>query len=280
MRKALSYCVVAGLLLCACMGKEKGSVKPTTFGVSVEEVHGTSVEFTIHPEDEQAWYAYTILNEYYEIAYNWDDKAVADNEFEVMRNSYEYYYQEQVNNTASFSDIFCYKGTRRFTEKFLVPDTDYRIVVFQLDPYKRAVTGGTCSEYLRTREVEYSDATFDIRFSGDTLRIIPSDASVTYFWDCNESIFVEEDFGGQDYYFRMLVYMYQEYNFMENLLHRGTLEWVFSRDDKSIKENDRRAVMVAGYADGEINTPLTTATFIYHRDGIEVEDDFGGEDDF
>lgn len=276
MRKALSY-IAACLLVYGCI--DRGSVKPTSFTIGVDEVHGTSVTFTIHPGDERAWYAYTLLNEYFENSYGKSDAEIAEDELEVKLLSFENYYGQQENNLARFSDIFCYKGTRTFTEKFLIPDCSYRIVVFQIDPYKRVLNGGKTSGYLQTRDVLYADTEFELQFSGDTLRIIPSDPHATYFWDCNSAADIEEEFGDRDYYFRSLVYMYQEYHFMENLLRKGTLEWVFSRDDKSIREGDRRTVMVAGYSDGELNTPVTSTTFVYHKDGIKPDDDWEEAED-
>ncbi|MBR4826468.1 MAG: hypothetical protein IKZ91_01115 [Bacteroidales bacterium] len=277
MRKLLSY-LFAGILLTACYGIEKGSVKPTTFSISINEVHGTSTTFTIYPGDENAWYAYTIISEYSEQQYSWSEDAIAEDELGYMLMSYDNYFTQQANNTARFSDIFCYQGTRDFTERFLIPDCSYRIVVFQIDPYKKVLTDRSASVTLRTKKTAYSDMTFDIRFSGDTLRISPSVPDATYLWDCEDTDNILTDYGDTNYYFRSLVYMYQDYDFIGNLLHRGDLEWVFHRDDKSVREGDLRTVMVAGYADGEINTGIFSVNIKYHASGIEVLDDSREED--
>lgn len=277
MKKHLCY-ILACLLLASCYGIEKGSVKPTTLSVSIKETHGTSTTFTIQPGDENAWYAYEVLNEYMDFNYAGTEAEIAENAFSYMLVSYDNYFAQQANNTARFSDIFCYQGTRDFTERFLVPDSSYRIVVFQIDPYKRVLVGRYGSEYLKTKNVEYSELEFDLRFSGDTLRIVPSLPDATYLWDCEDTDKIITDYGYADYYFRSLVYMYQDYQFIGNLLHTGTLEWVFSRDDKSVKDGDKRTVMVAGYADGELNTELTAVSIVYHSNGIELlEDSVGGD---
>ena len=265
--------IVAGILLTACYGIEKGSVKPTTFSIGINEVHGTSTTFTIYPGDENAWYAYTIISEYTEEKYSWSDEAIAEDEFGYMLMSYDNYFAQQANNTARFSDIFCYQGTRDFTERFLIPDSGYRVVVFQIDPYKKVLINRSCSVLLRTKQTDYSNLTFDVRFSGDTLRILPSLPDATYLWDCEDTNNILTDYGDVNYYFRSLVYMYQDYHFIGNLLQQGNLEWVFHRDDKSVKEGDRRTVMVAGYADGEINTSIYSVNIIYHASGIEVLED-------
>ena len=268
MRKLFLF-ILSGILLTGCFGKERGSVKPTTFSISINDVHGTSTSFTIHPGDENAWYAYTILNKNFDLNYSDSEADIAENEFFYMLMSYNNYFTQQSNNTARFSDIFCYQGTRDFTERFLVPDTSYRIVVFQIDPYERVLIDRWGSEYLQTRHLEYSDLTFDLSFSKDTLRIVPSIPDATYLWDCVDTDDILIDYGDANYYFRSLVYLYQDYDFIGNILSTGTVEWVFSRDDKSIGEGDRRTVIVAGYADGDVNTELTKVSFVYHKDGIE-----------
>ncbi|MBO4455330.1 MAG: hypothetical protein J5759_02685 [Bacteroidales bacterium] len=278
MKRLLLY-ILACILLTACYGIEKGSVKPTTFSVSINEVHGTSTTFTIYPGDENAWYAYTILSEYVSSSFSMSEEEIAKNELSYMLMSYNNYFVQQENNTARFSDIFCYQGTRDFTERFLIPDSSYRIVVFQIDPYKKVLLNRFCSVELKTKGTVYSDLSFDLSFSADTLRIIPSEPDATYFWDCEDTSNILDDYGDVNYYFRSLIYLYQDYQFIGNLLHTGTLEWVFSRDDKSIKDGDRRTIMVAGYADGELNTPITSVSIVYHKDSVEIiEDDYGNGD--
>ena len=270
MRRVLPL-VIACVLLSGCFGWEKGSVKPTSFGVSIDEVKGTSVTFTIHPNDEKAWYAYTVIGSMSEeSAYGWTDAAIAENEFSSKLMSYDHYYSQEDRFGARFSDIFCYQGTRDFTERFLIPNCDYRIVVYQIDPYQRVLCGSTCSQYLSTLDIVYSDLTFDLQFAGDTLRIVPSDANATYFWDYEETDIVNEEYFDDYYYFRSLVYMYEDYDFMGNILSKGPDEWVFSRDDKNLREGSICSLTIAGYEGGEINTSIFAVRFEYHKDGSEL----------
>ena len=49
------------------------------------------------------------------------------------------------------------------------------------------------------------------------------------------------------------------------------MEWDFYAEDYALLEDEDITLMVAGYADGEMNTPLTVVRFICHKNApIEV----------
>ena len=64
--------------------------------------------------------------------------------------------------------------------------------------------------------------------------------------------------------------MYEDYDFMGNILSKGPDEWVFSRDDKNLREGSICSLTIAGYEDGEINTNIFAVRFEYHKDGSEL----------
>ena len=50
------------------------------------------------------------------------------------------------------------------------------------------------------------------------------------------------------------------------MISRGTEAYVFSANDRHIEEGEECMLVVAGYADGEINTAQNAYSFVYHKD--------------
>ena len=51
-----------------------------------------------------------------------------------------------------------------------------------------------------------------------------------------------------------------------NVVAPETETYVFSQNDKSLEEGERCTLVLAGYANGEINSDSTVYEFVYHKD--------------
>lgn len=269
MRKLLLHILPVLAILSGCTNKEKMALDTCSFDVRVQKVGGTKVWFSITPSNPYAYYAFGLVSSYSDV-YDASMAELSQMQIEWMRQVYDnYVYSEE--DVPGFSDVFLYRGPREMRETLLARDTDHKLVVMQVDPVKRTVIGETAMVIFHTLPVEDVDLGFSLSFAADTLRITPSDNSLSYYWDYDSTELMYQEYLTPQYYFYFLADMYESYDFMGNLLNRGPVEWVFSRDDKTIEEGGQYTLLIAGYADGEYNTAYTRVDFIYHKDRpIEV----------
>ena len=75
-------------------------------------------------------------------------------------------------------------------------------------------------------------------------------------------------------YFRNLVYMYQDYDFINHLLCNGPSVLDLSQESKKLKDGGEYTLLAAGFANGEINTKLYNLMFFYNNGKIEIIDEF------
>lgn len=264
MKKILTVLLPVLLLVSACGKKEKLPGDPCSFMVRVDKVGGTKVWFTITPDNPNAYYTFGLVNSY---ADGFDDSPseMAAMQIKWMNDVYGNL-DIQGQNLGSFADVFLYTGTRELKETTLAEDTDHKLFVMQVDPDKRTIIGETAMIPFRTKQVEKTGLSFELKFSADKLEIIPSDDRLSYFWDYDDTAVIEEEYYTPSMYFYYLTDMYEEYDFMDHMVNAGPCEWVFSRDDNTLDEGDLCTLAIGGYADGEINTAVTIVDFIYHRD--------------
>jgi hypothetical protein len=269
MKKVLSILPV--LLLLSCGKLEKTAFDVCRLEVQINKVTGTKVWFDITPDNPNAVYTYGIVDESVE-AYSMPAKEVAELQLDFMEVLYEVF-SPLGTNVGSFSDVYLYKGAREFKDTDLEPDTGYRFFVMQVDPVTHKLIGDVEAVYFRTKPIDMADLSFEIVFSPDAVEVIPSNDQLSYYWDYEETDDIRENYYRPEYYFYYLVDMYEDYNFIENLLDIGPAQWQFSVDDKGMVEGKTYTLVVAGYDKGEINTDYTIVDFIYHKDSpIEVLD--------
>ena len=268
MKKALTLAFLC-ICLAGCNFRERGSLRPTGFEATVSDISGTRAHVRINPQDDHAWYTYMLLYDR-DIDYSKPDSELADRIIAKANEIYDHYSATGENNVAQFSDFFCFQGNRDFRIDFLEPDTDYRMFIFQMDPFQKIHIGGTLSVYFNTPPIDYSDLSFEVSFTGDVLRIEPSDPEATYIWEYEKLSKIEDGFGVEHHFFGRLVYLYEDYDFIEDLIDKGTVEWEFSKDDPAIKEGCEYSLMIAGYDGVDINTPMSVLHFVYRKGNIEV----------
>ena len=272
MRKLFLY-ILALVLLTGCYGIEKGSVKPTDFTITVSECLSTRATFVISPGNQDAWYYYVVVDEE-AYTYNMSDEEFTQSYAESLVNSYNHFYSADEDNISRFSDVFCYQGNCEFVEKFLRYDMGYRLGVIQMDPYKMEPIGTATCAFFHTGKIDFIPLYFSVSVEGDGLTLTPSDPDATYIWDYEDAGKIREEYAVPSMYFRNLVYMYQDYDFINHLLCNGPSVLDLSQESKKLKDGGEYTLLAAGFANGEINTKLYNLMFFYNNGKIEIIDEF------
>ena len=251
------------LLLTACGHRELLPTDLSSFEIRIDNVAGTKVWFTITPDNPNAYYAFGEVGEGDE-EYDMSPTQVAENQLWWMDEIYKEF-APYVTNLGSYADIFLYQGTRQHKEMYLTQDHNYKLFVMLVDPDSHQLIGNPVSVPFHTKAIVGSDLTFDVKFYTDAVEIIPSDNSQAYYWDYENTDVIAYEYSSPEYYYYQLTDMYEEYDFMNNLVDHGPSQWVFSVEDKSMNEGETCTLVVAGYAGGEITTELLIIDFIYHK---------------
>lgn len=253
--------VMLGLLALVACTKQKFAKEPCSFELGIDSVRGTKVSVSITPENPTACYSVTIMSEN-EAQFNWSDTQLISWFMEDMTDIYELYKSDEDGLIGSFADIFCYRGGRSHKITRLIPDTDYRLCVFQLDPDKRTPLGALHKMDFHTKQVVMADLTFSLEvIEDDILLILPSNPDAPFFWEY-ETVAYLDAVNEDPYTFHYnIIDMYETYGFMEHQVETDMSFWDFSQMDRSIKDGDECVLTISGYADGEINTPVYTAKF-------------------
>lgn len=259
------------LLLLSCGKPEKLPTDVSSFTLNIAKVTGTKVWFDIATDNPNAYYAFGIVDQTAE-GYNLPANEMAQLQLQLMDVIYDAF-SPLGENVGSFSDVFLYKGNRELKETELKADTEYKLFLMQVDPDTRRLIGNAMAATFRTKAIEMVDLDFEVVFHPDAVEIIPSNDQLTYYWDYEETEIIKDKYYLPENFFYDLVDVYEEYDFIDNMLDIGPAEWVFSRDDKAIEEGERYTLVIAGYGKGEINSGYTIVDFIYHKnDPIEVLD--------
>lgn len=255
---------IAGIVVCSCAAKYK---QPGTITISVTELKSTKAKVTIQSSNPEAYFSIGLISEDMDTYYQMTDEENARFQMDFFVERWQAACDE-AGKTVSFTDLYCYKGTNReHRYTYLNPDTHYKVIAFQVDPDLKQYIGKPVSVIFHTNDLTKSDITFDFKFEADKVTIIPSNND-PYYWDYILDSEMEAEYADAKQYYEQLILMYEEYGFMgEGATDRGTVEWVFSRDDtKPMEEGQKYTLVASGYANGEINSYLTIIQFIYHRD--------------
>lgn len=263
----LLSCIVP--LLAAC-SKEQLSSQPCSFDVKITEIKGTKMRFTITPSNPEAYYTYRLLADYEE-AFKLTGQTLLDNQMEFLLGLFDLF-GEYENKNHDFADIFCYRGTTNQVEMMMERERTYKLVVFQVNPWKKEGLGLPKEVLVTTPNPRTIDLSFQLEFHGDTLRIHPSDAEATYFWGYESKEIVVEEYVSPVIYFYSVIDMYEQYGFMNSMLSKGDVEWVFPRDDNGIPAGREWYLMAAGYHDGDINSDDTVISFTWSPGESRITD--------
>lgn len=261
--KRIIIIAVAVLAALSCT-KEQTYTDPCTFEISVTKVKASKVWFTIKPSNPNAFYAFGVFSEEADI-YDMPLMEMAQLNLGWWKETYDTWKSIE-QNAGSFADVFCYQDNREIKQTGLAMGLEHRLFVVQLNPETRTIIGTPQEVRFTTKSVVMVPLDFDVKFDADRVTITPSDPNATYYWDYDSREVIEETYFSPGIFFYNLVDLYEDYDFMPNMISRDTDTYVFSRNDKSIKEGENCILVLGGYEGGEINSELTMYEFTYHKD--------------
>lgn len=254
----LLSCIVP--LLAAC-SKEQISSRPCDFDIKITELKGTKIRYTVTPSNPEAYYVCRLVAEFDE-EYRLSGKQLVDSEMETLKQMYSFFV-DFGRQTHNFSDAFCFRGRTEQVEMYLTRNMAYKLVIFQVNPWKVEALGEPEEVYFQTVNSRVIDLDFDLEFSGDTLRIHPSLPGQTYIWDYEERDIIEAEYASPLVYFYSLLDMYEQYGFSDSVVNKGDDEWVFPSDDAAMPAGKEWYLILAGYQDGDINSGETLVRFTW-----------------
>lgn len=259
MKRLFNLIILSLVLLAGC---NKEVIRPTEIKVQVESVTGSRARFTVATANQQAYYSYIIVKQD-DPNYNSSPTVICNDRIQEMVRELPQY------ETGSFTDIFCYRGSRQFNIRLLEDDKDYKFIAFQINPKKYELIGEPVVCDFHTRPVPDRDLHFDVNFDGDVLHITPSDENLTYVWDYEESEMINDIYGSASYYLYRVVEMYMEYGFLEMFYKQDQSIWYFGMEGE-MKDDTEYTIAISGCEEGEFTTTITVVRFRYHPGNIEV----------
>lgn len=258
--KRLSLLIILSLILLTACKKEE--LLPTTIKVQLESVSGSRARFTVAPASSRAYYSYILLKEG-EMYYNDPVTSVCNDMIKHMVDALPYF------ENGSFTDIFCFTGSRQFTMNMMDDDKDFKFIVYQINPKTYKLIGDPVVCTFHTKPIPDRDLHFDVDFDGDILTITPTDDDLTYIWEYEESELIKDIYVFTSYYLYKVVEMYQEYGFLDWMYMQGPSVWDFSLAN-NMNDGTEYSIAISGCEDGEFTTPVTVARFRYHPGNIEL----------
>jgi len=255
------------LLLAGCTGKEIMVTTPANLNFKIDQVKAQKVRFTVSIDHADAYYGYFIANlEIQEQDFTrMSDRQLADYWLEIQKINYESRTSHQTYN-ATMADVSCFRGSRTLKDTYLSQDTQYRIIVFQINPKDFSIIGDIKGETFHTPAVENKDVDFTFQVEGCELIIIPSDSECTYYWDFESEDRIFDDYLSPYSYLFYVVDMYEDYGFMGNVLSKGTVRHDMARDH--LIEGAYYNAVAAAYdtEQGELCSEYRIFEFVY-KDG-------------
>ena len=261
---------LAALPLLGCTAREVLVTQAVDLELKIEEVTGTKVVFSITPSNENASYIFFSLSEHHP-DFGLPDKEAAQEYLDYLQGLSEERPSPNQNvrptdqePIGSFSDIYCYHGRRKTKLTLLSNNTQFKVLLFQVNPKTREIIGNVISEVIRTHEVTKKPMYFSISSKQSTLVITPSDPERTYFWSFDRSERMYDNYGSPYLFLYSLMDVYEDYGFSEHVLSKGDVYYEIPPDQ--LWKDEEYCVCAIGYEDGEITSEESWWYFVC-RDG-------------
>ena len=266
MRKFL-FISTCTLLLAACTGKEILVTDPVDLNFKLEEVQGSRIIFSADPTNPDACYAYGIIHYSVEDLYNMGDRELAEYLIERDKQSYETR-KEYGELLGSFVDYCCYRGGRTLRITNILSDTDYRLLVYQVNPKTCELLGNVVSVNLHTLPVSKQEMHFSFEVQGDKMTITPDDPERTYYWDYDLQSRIYDNYMSPFAFYYSLLDMFDEYGFMKEVYSKGVEVYDFEPD--RLIEGELYVLMASACEDEEITSQVTELTFVCQNGKITI----------
>ena len=256
--------VMACMALAMMVGcsKQKLVTEPCQFDVRLDWVGGTKMQFSVSPDNPDAYYTYGMIKD--EDFVRFTESEIVGFQLDYMEGLYQA--ESYVKKPESpFSDMFCFKGERTIRVTQLTPGTAWHLLLFQLNPETREKIGQLYDLSFESFPVPKEDMQFKIVCSGNKFTIIPSDLERTWFWEYESEDKLMDVYESPFFFYYSIIDMYDQYDFLDHLLSKGVDEWTLPQDDRSIKENTTYTMALSGCADGEITSSVYYADFVFNQ---------------
>lgn len=264
MRK--SILAAALLILGGCTAKEILVTEPVSLDVKIEQVKGSKIVFTITPGSEDACYAFDALPMGYQ-EYDKPDNEMAEYLLSLAGQSYEIRTKE-ADFRGSFTDMWCYRGSRTYRSTILKPDTDYRLLVYQVNPTTHKLLGDAISQSFHTQPLEMKDLSFTYSMEDNVLTITPSNPDCPYYWDYDSASRIYDSYGLPYGFFYDLIDMYDQYGFVNKVHSLGEESYDFSED--RLLEGWSYILVAGACEDGEIVSKVSILSLQYQNGQLEI----------
>ena len=253
------------LLLLSC--QDRMTVRESEFRVEVTSVSGTVIRITVAAMNPKAYYCYTVVGEN-EPLFNASTEDIIAEDLKNMDLNYPYF--ADVGKNGSYTDIFCYRGSRQFNLVDRAPDSDIKFVLYQFHPQKHTPIGEPVVKVIHTKPVPERNLSFEVSITGEKITVTPSDPSLPYIWDYDNNEYIKDTYYLHKNYLQNLVNMYDEYGFLESEISKGPEEWNFA-DDTHLKASEEYALVIGGCENGGFTTPVMYTVFRYNKPGdVEI----------
>ncbi len=249
-----------GILLLSC-SKDR-SVTESEFRVELTYLGGSRVRITVGAMNIKAYYSYLQLSPQ-EKHYSSPAREAIAYHVRFWEETLPYY------DRGGFTDIFCYRGSRQFSISSISADSDYRFILFQIHPRTHELIGEPIEVFYHTRPIPQRALGFEVSFEESIIHITPSDNSLSYFWDYENSETISDKYFFPQEYLYKLVEMYSEYGFLDGELSKGPDFWNLNQDD-TLTPGTEYTLVIAGCENDEFTTLPMQLRFIWHGPG-EVE---------
>ena len=263
--KKIFAIIGCALSLAACHSLDKTALESATLEVTIDKVGATKLSFSVKSSNPDAAYIHLGVGEWEDYWYPLTDQQIAE---DYMKQLIEIDDSDVIDHgtISGFQDRFCFKGDRSFRSQFLGSDMDYRMIVFQVDPFKREIIGNAVSTPFHTQPQPEVDLDWKVEVDGDVLTIVPTDNDVPYYWDYESIGYYWGDLLSSVYYYLYEVTdMYEEYDFIDQVLSKGPQTYVFSENDEGMVEGDIIVVSAVTYANHELAGTPKIWEFEYHK---------------
>lgn len=259
------YVIPILLLITGCTRVDLSVSDVVPFQVTVDDVRGTKFAITLNPLNDNATYAYCVYHSSLD-QFKMDGEHMARHYLNVLDEAYRD--REAYDATASFADVFLYRGKRTLRITNLQRNQEYKIAVFQVNPNTHELIGSVWSQIIRTKSVKKRELDFTLDLKGDILTITPTDPECTFFWCFDNEARIYDNYLWPYGYLYAVIDMYEQYGFMDNMVSRGTLEYDLSRD--RLDDSVNYIFCATGYSQGEINSSPRFWSVSFHSNGPQI----------
>ncbi len=193
-----------------------------------------------------------------------DDKSFIDRYWADLKATYSEFGltgDDFLEAVTSQGADFCYLPS-------LEPDSDYVCFVFTIDndgvPLDQL---HKCS--FKSKPYLQSTMTFEMSMTGSVLTVIPSNETECFFFEYDDKATIDTEFGGSPLlYHYYVVWMYQEYGFIESQKDKGRVTSDFA-DFFNLEEGDSFYLTASAYNYG-INSKVYSWKVTYNGEGKQA----------